>query len=394
MSMNPTPEQPEDEAKSRRMPLAEAAARHRQHLLSIRTTHLEEAPSLGETLLPFLFAAMETCWIDAIFIGLASFSLFGSRASLIPLWAPFVFIIGSQWMLSLMERRASGASSASNKEDENVGTKTILPGSSLFILLLSVTAFFVIWLTIYTPGAFFLDPNWLLALLNDILFLNARAYHVFFIVALILYFCWRGVRLLNREYEPSQVFNTLRLGMGIIIAVILLRVGQTSTGFVLNDDFILLLLIPIFLFLSLAAHALARITFVRRSHPSGMEGDVSPQERSILLVVGIVGVILLITALLVEVFASPLALADTRQLFTVLGQAYDWFAGILAAIIALLVTPLFLLIELFSNLLHTLFPAHAPPPPPNRGRPRTPPFVPTTVAAPAIIPFIKVLFPI
>src|SRR5437763_11236730 len=114
--MNLPPKQPEDKTDSQEMPLAKAARRHRQLLLSMRTTELRQAPSLGEILLPFLFAAMETCWIDAIFIGLADISLFGSHVSLMPLWAPFVLIIGAQWLLSLLERRA--ASGSSGHEDD------------------------------------------------------------------------------------------------------------------------------------------------------------------------------------------------------------------------------------------------------------------------------------
>ncbi len=229
--MNLPPKQPEDKTESQEMPLAKAARRRRQHLLSMRTTELAQTPSLGEILLPFLFAAMETCWIDAIFIGLADIGLFESHTPLMPLWAPFVLIIGSQWILSLLEWRA--ASTSGGDKDE---TQTTIPGSWLLILFISLTTLF--------------NPGWLLALLNDTLSLNLRAYHIFFIVALALYFCWRGMRLLSREYEPSQVFGTLRLGMGIIVVVILVHAGQASAGGVRNDDLILLLLVPVFLFLS------------------------------------------------------------------------------------------------------------------------------------------------
>ena len=71
----------------------------------MRTTNVQEAPSVGEIMLPYLFAAMETCWIDAVFIGLASLDFFQSHNPLMPLWAPFLLIIGSKWLLGYLERR-------------------------------------------------------------------------------------------------------------------------------------------------------------------------------------------------------------------------------------------------------------------------------------------------
>src|SRR5207302_690133 len=127
------------------------------------------------------------------------------------------------WILSFLERR-----SASTAVGDQSDTQTTLPGAWLLLLFIGVTTLFIIWLAIYTPTAFFLNPGWLLALLNDLFSLNSRAYHVFLVVALILYFCWRGVRLVHHEYEPSQIFNTLRLGIGIIVVVILVRAGQAS----------------------------------------------------------------------------------------------------------------------------------------------------------------------
>src|SRR5438128_3309307 len=208
MTPSPNSKQPEDDkTKDQETSLAEAVKRRRQHILSMRTSELAEAPSLGEILLPFLYAGMETCWIDAIFIGLASFGLFQSHQPLMPLWAPFVLIIGSQWILSLMERHTASTTTNANNP------KTSMPGSSMLILFASAITLLVTWLTIYSQTALVFDPRWVLALLNHILLLDLQAYHVFIIVALTYYFCWRGVRLLYRVYEPSQVFATLRLVM-------------------------------------------------------------------------------------------------------------------------------------------------------------------------------------
>jgi len=370
-TMAPPPESaklPEETPRN----LAAAAKRRSQSILSMRTTTLQEAPTVGEVALPYLFAAMETCWIDAIFIGLASLDLFQSHSPLMPLWAPFLLIIGSQWLLGFIERRSAvsgdidtttptttedGTGTTPTTTEDGTGTTpTAKPDSVLFILFVVVTTLFVIWLSVYTPVAFVLDPRWLFALLNDILLLNGTAYHVFTIVGFALYFCWRGVRLLIREYEPSQIFNSLRVGMGIIIAVILLRAGQESAGIVLNDDLTLLLLVPIFLFLSLAAHALARATFMRHMHPSGLDGDASTQERFILSLVGVIGGVLLVLSWLVDTFASASILVETKHVFNLLGAAYDAFVRVLAAVIVFLVTPLFWLFTWWARL----FPPHLP----------------------------------
>ena len=374
-----------------------AAAKRRQSILTMRTTTLQEAPTVGEVALPYLFAAMETCWIDAIFIGLASLNLFQSHSPLMPLWAPFLLIIGSQWLLGFIERRNAvsgdaGSTPTITAEDGISATPAAKPGSVLFILFVVVTTLFVIWLSIYTAVAFVLDPRWLFALLNDILLLNGTAYHVFTIVGFALYFCWRGVRLLFREYEPSQIFNSLRVGMGIIIAVILLRAGQESAGIVLNDDLTLLLLVPIFLFLSLAAHALARATFVRHMHPGGLDGDASTQERFILSLVGVIGGVLLVLSWLVDTFASASILVETKQVFNLLGAAYDAFVRVLAAVIVFLATPLFWLFTWWAQLfppnlptIHKAGPQHQPPKPPH------PLSAPDTTA---LVLTLKVLVPI
>src|SRR5438105_4275067 len=105
--MSSAPQQPEDRDQKREARLAKAAQGRWQQILSLHTTYQADTPSLGKRLLPFLLAAAETCWIDAIFIGLAGLGLFQSGEPLIPLWAPFVFIVGTQWILSHLERRAA-----------------------------------------------------------------------------------------------------------------------------------------------------------------------------------------------------------------------------------------------------------------------------------------------
>src|SRR6266581_7710143 len=123
--MNSSPQQPEDK-KEKQEDIEAALERRRQQLPEMETTSVAATPSWGERLLPFLFAAMETCWIDAILIGLASLKLFQAGEPLMPLWAPFVFIAGSQWLVGRLERRAASKAS----EDD---TSSVTPGSSLLI---------------------------------------------------------------------------------------------------------------------------------------------------------------------------------------------------------------------------------------------------------------------
>lgn len=353
---------------------------------------MAEAPSLGEILLPFLFAAMEACWIDAILICLAGFGLFQTYSPLVPLWAPFVLLLGTQLILTLLEQRAVKASTSTSGDDES-STKNILSGSPLLILFVTLIALFIIWSSIYSQMTFFFDPRWLFALLNDVLLFNQQAYHLFSAVALSLYLCWRSVRLLYREYEPSHVFGELRLGMGVIIVVILVRAAQANAQLPLNDELILLLLVPVFLFLSLAAHALARISFVRHNHPVGLQGDVTTQERSVLMTIGIVGVALFIISWLIGTTASSAILADTQQASSLLAQLYDVLIQAVASVIVFLVTPIFWLFSWWFSL----FP---PQPPrvniPKGAAPRNRKFVPPHADAIAAVAtqFLKIIIPL
>src|SRR3989442_6858068 len=173
--------------------------------------------SIGELLLPYLLGAMQACWIAAILIGLASAGLFESSEPLVPLWAPFVLIIGSLLLSHYLGQRT--AEKASSPAGE--GVKIATPGAILFIILIAVLALFFVWLHIYAQKAFIFDPNWVIALLNDILFLNDHFYEVVIIVGLSFLLGWLGIRLLDRTVEPSDVFRALCLGLAVIIAVII-----------------------------------------------------------------------------------------------------------------------------------------------------------------------------
>src|SRR5437667_449855 len=94
--------------------------------------------------------------------------------------------------------------------------------------------------------------------------------------------------------------------------------------------FILFGIVPLFLFFSLIAHALAKALFLRRSAPGGLQGSVAAQERAILTMMGIIGLIILLLALGIESFASPAFLQDAQRGLEPLGRFYDWLVSIIA----------------------------------------------------------------
>jgi hypothetical protein len=298
--------------------------------------------SIGEFLLPYLLGAMQACWIAAILIGLASAGLFESSESLIPLWAPFVLILGSLFLFHYLGLRTAKKTSS----DTNGSVKVAIPETPLFFILIGILALFFVWLQIYSQTAFILDPKWLLTLFNDVLLLNGHFYEAVIILGLSYLLGWLGIRLINRHVEPFDVFRALCLGLGVFIVVIILRTGQASAGAVIHNNAVLLLLIPLFLFLSLMAHALARVVFVRKSHPAGLQGSVVAQERAIMMMIGLLGLAILFIALLIGGTTNSAFLANFQHVLALLGVVYSWLVEIVAAIIVILVTPIFWLISL------------------------------------------------
>lgn len=348
----------------------------RNILLSPET---EDITSLGEFLLPSLLGAMESCWIAAVLIGLGGADFLDARGPLLPLWAPFVFIIGTQWLFYAIDRRDEHARHA--------------PG---FIALAVALCLFIIWLQVYAPVAGIFDPRWLSSLFSDVLFLNHRFYQVVFIVALAFLLCWRGLRLISRTIEPSNISRTLVVGIVIMMAVIVL-LAQLATGSTAVDNVALLfLLIPLFLYLSLASHALARIAFVRRTHSTGLQGSIVAQERAVIAVMGLLGVALLLLTILVAIFAGPAFFTSTLRalapLGTALANAYNWLVGILFDIIIFLLTPIFWLINWLTHLIPRGQGRPIQPPKVGLRPPKTPP--PSPASNPALLLALKIALPV
>ena len=329
--MDTPPQSGEDTHMSR------GAEKRQKELLEMTTSAILAHPGLGERLLPYLIAAMETCWVDALLIALLSVNFFQSRTTLLPLWAPFLLIASACWLMIFLERRELVKEQTVENERKRVS------GASWFVFLLALLVLLVVWASIYAPFFLFFDPRWLLALLGDLFQLNTNIYYVFVLVALSIYFCWRGIRLAHKTIEPSSVFWTLRLGMGIIIVAIIIHAGSGAGSF---NELILFSIVPFFLFFALVAHALAKALFLRSNSPGGLQGSVAGQERAILLTMSLIGLLILLLALGIGIFANPAFLVNVQRELAPIGRFYDWLVTIVAYGITFLLYPIFWLISL------------------------------------------------
>jgi hypothetical protein len=381
--MDPSPKQPENEQEKRQGILTAT-----QWLKdSIFAPQESTISSIGEFLLPLLLGTMESCWIAVILIGLASAGLFESPGPLLPLWAPFVLITGIILLFYYLGQRSAKKASSQVNDDAKVKA----PDAPLFITIVAVLSLFFAWLHVYAQTAFIFDPKWLLALFNDVLLLNGHFYEVVSIVGLSFLLGWRGIHISNRQIEPSDVFRALCLGLGVMIAVVILRTGQERAGAVLHDGAVLLLLIPLFLFLSLAAHALARVVFIRHSHPTGLQGSVVAQERAIIMVIGSLGLVFLLIALLVSSAVNPSSLQALAPLGAIIATVYNWLVVAVADLAVLIATPFFWLLYLYTRL----FPPKVPVSPQNgvlHKPPKLPAYSPGTPAL--LVPLVKIILPI
>ncbi len=351
--------------------------------------------SLGELMLPTLLGAMEACWVDTVLLGLASIGVLNLSTPLLPLWAPFVYIVGAQWLLALLDRRGARQAATAATEDGEGSVRT--PDVTIFFALTAVISLFTIWLQLYAATIPIYNLTWLGTLGSDILFLNLHFYQAIFIIALSFYLSWRGLRLIGSIVEPSQVLRWLLLGLGVMVAVILLRAALQSAGSNYQDIALLFLFIPLLLFLGLAAHALARIVFIRKTHYSGLQGSAFTQERAVLTVIGSLGLVLLLVTLVVGLTASPAFFSSAVSFLGVvghaLGNAYNWFVTLLADVLVIITTPIFWLVSLISGLF-----SHVAPGTPNQpsNLPKKQPKVQlsSNTTFDALLPILKVVVPI
>ena len=297
---------------------------------SSSATHLSQ----GERVLPYLLAVMEMCWVDTILIAIAGTT--SSSTFWLPLWVPFVVIAGSCCLAKSFSRISVATDGESSR------SKLSFSGTLLVVLLVMGAALFSLWNGLYASSVAFYDPTWLGNLLSDVFLLGNEAFRIVVIIALILYFYWRGLRLARTAIEPGNVFFGIRLGLGVMLAVIVYRAATDTTA---SNEAWLLFLIPLFLVVALIAHAFAQTSFVRTLHSSGLQGSVSVQERALFIISIAFGAVLFLASLAVGVFASPDFLSEVQSIFAPVVIAYNWLTVAIAFVMTLLIAPFILLLQ-------------------------------------------------
>lgn len=261
--------------------------------------------SNNEHLVALFLAAMEACWIAALLLGLANIDFSGSNSPLVPLWIPFVFLILSCWI------------------SQRTRANAILRMSMLLVLLiLGVVS--IIW--VFQPSLF----------------------QALGISTLLLYLCLRGNFIALREIHPSYALKTFRLAITIIILTILVQAIFKAMGAIYHDDFVLLFLILLLVFLWLITHSLANSIYISHfAHPVSAEQKNNRntfRERRGLSFAIVISILIVLVVFSISSILSPKLLVDAQ---VPLQTIYQALVHLIAAVFAFVSFP-------FYWLLHAL----------------------------------------
>jgi hypothetical protein len=298
--------------------------------------------SPGEYILPFFLAATEACWLSGLLIGLAGVDFLGSTRAVLPFWGVALPLLAAVWLFQRATLPSPVQTGAGPDRDSGLLTQG---AELLFFGGVALLTLVLIWSSLYSAQSLF-DPAWLVSFGENALALNVSFYQALFIIAVVVYLCWRGARVSALSIEPAEVFRQLWTGLVVFVLAIVVRAGRADTSNS-SDNIVLLLLLPIFLYLVLSAHSLARTTFVRREHPVGQDGSAVAQERAMLSIIALVGTILLALTLLGGIFLSPTFFRGLQPLWNGLQTAYGWLTGALSAALTFLLYPFFWLFNLW-----------------------------------------------
>ena len=286
-----------------------------------------EELSLGERFVPFVFAAMEACWIYAVVVVVAVAGI-GGHIPLLPLWGLYVPLAAGVWF----------AQAQSVQAGEEKSSASLFATAPVRVGIMVVLALLVIWGSGYAGTFPLYAVNWILVVLNDILLLKPEGFHTIFVLIVSAFLFWRGLVISSRRLEPGDVMKSLQIGLGVIVLALLL---SSSSGGAAGVP-LLFLMIVLFLSFALIAHSLAQASFLRVSHTRGLQGSIAGQERSIFSVVGLVCLVLMFLGLILVAFVSTAFLAQVQG---PLGAIFDVITNIIATIGVILVSPLFWLLD-------------------------------------------------
>lgn len=270
----------------------------------------QKPASWGQFLLPLFFAAMETCWIDAIFIGLANTDALETPYLLFPLWLPFV-LIGSFYVFSCYQRWYA---SDNNQLLAHKG-KHISASSGINIFLMAVATLLTIWISYYGAQTAFTDPGWLLNVPSVILQFNSASFRLVGVIVLAIAFCRQGSLLARGRIDDAVIAKMIQSGIFTFIILLVIQKFLEVAGRVFDDGWTILFLMVLYLCLSLATHALARVGVVRRHYSVRQKNDLIRQERVTLQSVILTSSVLLVIALGIGAILNATLIGDTCVLY-------------------------------------------------------------------------------
>ncbi len=270
----------------------------------------QKPASWGQFLLPLFFAAMETCWLAAIFIGLANTSALGTTHLLFPLWLPFV-LIASFYLLSSYQQWYAMDGEHPLLEKGNHITFSRLANTVLTI----IATLLAVWVSAYAPQTAITNPAWLLNIPAVILQFNSDSFRLIGLLVLAIAFCRQGTLLVRGKVNYVLISKLMQSGIFTFILLMVIQKFLEVIGHFYDDGWTILFLIVLYLCLSLATHALARVGVVRRHYAVERKKDLIRQERVTLQSVLLASCILLALALGIGAILNATIIRDTGVLF-------------------------------------------------------------------------------
>lgn len=253
-----------------------------------------QGQSWEERLLPYLLAGMDACWFMAILLTLSSFGFPRVGALLLPLWSPFLFLLGVCWLV----RRLLSWSDKSRFSFDTTGDGSLELAIVVFLhVIVILGALTLVW---------FLGWNfWMVAVPTGLLIACG----------------WHGFRYAQEEPEARFVNGVITTGCFVL--VLCLFINTFGRGAVSSTP-VLILLLALFFCLILVTKTLAKVSNLRQRFIDEQSFlQQQPIRTPALLLIAIVASILFLgIALGVGGLFNPSFLMLLQQVFL---APFAWF---------------------------------------------------------------------